>query len=199
MPQSSFDPVVAGNLKAVLEKTGRSPYSVSKALGRHTNWLYRVINVDSGILIPRLREVAEEIGVPVSCLVDPFDEDGPGGVVGASEVVRPGAGPGRRLVVPGDLLRGVRGPWVLSWMRVLGDCLFPELPGGSTVLIDRTDRVLEDGGIYLLKMGEELVLRRVGSDPGLGWVMRDALMNPGAIPVGDAWVAGRVRRASVGL
>ena len=67
------------------------------------------------------------------------------------------------------------------------------------MLIDRTDRVLEDGGIYLLKMGEELVLRRVGSGPGLGWVMRDALMNPGAIPVGDAWVAGRVRRASVGL
>ena len=77
MPQSSFDPVVAGNLKAVLEKTGRSPYAVAKALGRSPNWLYRVINGKSGILLPPLREVAGELGVPVSCLVDRFDEDAP--------------------------------------------------------------------------------------------------------------------------
>ena len=87
-------------------------------------------------------------------------------------------------------MSGVRGPCVWSWMWVEGDCLSPELPGGATVLIDRLDRVLEGGGTYLLKMGEELVLRRVGCEAGLGWVVREETLNWGVVRVGEAWVVG---------
>ena len=70
MPRSSIDPVVATNIKAILEKSGRSAYSVATALGRPPNWLYQVVNQDYGILLPTLREVAGELGVSVGELVD---------------------------------------------------------------------------------------------------------------------------------
>ena len=73
MPGSSIDAVVAGNLKAAIERSGRTPYGVAVALGRSPNWLYRVISGDSGILLPALREVAMELGVSMGSLVDPRD------------------------------------------------------------------------------------------------------------------------------
>ena len=70
MPQSSVDPVVAQNLRETLKASGRSAYAVAMSLGHAPNWLYRVINGESGILIPTLREVAEELGVPAGSLLD---------------------------------------------------------------------------------------------------------------------------------
>ena len=78
MPQSSVDPTVAANLKAVLEEKGRTAYSVATAINHAPNWLYRVMNEKAGILIPTLREVAEELGVPLSTLVDPPSETAAG-------------------------------------------------------------------------------------------------------------------------
>ena len=72
MPQSSaIDPELAKNLKSVLEKQGRTAYSVATALGVSPNWLYRVLNMNRGIMLPKIREVAAELGVSVGELVDP--------------------------------------------------------------------------------------------------------------------------------
>ena len=71
MPQSSIDSIVAENLREILSKKGRSAYSVATATGHAPNWLYRVLNQKAGILVPTLRELAEELGVSVGELVDP--------------------------------------------------------------------------------------------------------------------------------
>ena len=71
MPRSSKDPIVAGNLKAELARQGRTPYSVATAIGYTPSWLYEVINGKVGIALPTLREVAEELGVSISELVEP--------------------------------------------------------------------------------------------------------------------------------
>ena len=72
MPQSSaIDPELAKNLKSALKKQGRTAYSVATALGVSPNWLYRVVNMDRGIMLPKLRELAAELGVSVGELVDP--------------------------------------------------------------------------------------------------------------------------------
>ena len=70
MPKSSIDPIVARNLRAALELRGRSAYSVANALGHQANWLYMVLKGKKGILIPSLREIARELNVPLSFLVD---------------------------------------------------------------------------------------------------------------------------------
>ena len=74
MPQSSIDQVVATNLRNCLKANGKSAYAVATALGHAPNWLYRVINGESGILIPTLREVAEELGVSAGALLDGPEE-----------------------------------------------------------------------------------------------------------------------------
>ena len=77
MPQTaSIDPVVAENLKTVMRERGRSAYSVAQALGVSSNWLYRIVNMDRGIMLPTLRQVAYELGVSVGELVDPPGESG---------------------------------------------------------------------------------------------------------------------------
>lgn len=71
MPSSSVDSIVVENLRAALDQSGRSAYSVATALGRAPNWLYQVLNKKNGILLPTLREVADELGVSLGSLVDP--------------------------------------------------------------------------------------------------------------------------------
>ena len=76
MPKSSIDPIVVRNLKIALERRGRSAYSVAKALGRSSNWLYQVLEERYGLLIPSLREIARELEVSMGSLVD-AEEDIP--------------------------------------------------------------------------------------------------------------------------
>ena len=70
MPKSSIDPIVIENLRNALEESGRSAYSVAKALGYAPNGLYQVLKGKNGILLPTLREIAAELGKSVSELVD---------------------------------------------------------------------------------------------------------------------------------
>ena len=70
MPKSSIDPIVARNLRTALKRRRRSAYSVATALGHPSNWLYQILNGKSGLLIPSLREIAEELGVSMGSLVD---------------------------------------------------------------------------------------------------------------------------------
>ena len=76
MPTTSIDPVVAKNLKDTLKRIGRSAYSVAVALRRPPNWLYQITSGKYSISIAALREMADEIGVPVGSLVDPPPQDG---------------------------------------------------------------------------------------------------------------------------
>ena len=76
MPTTSIDLVVAKNLKETLRRTGRTAYSVAIALKRPPNWLYQITSGKYGISIAALREVADEIGVPIGWLVDSPPQDG---------------------------------------------------------------------------------------------------------------------------
>ena len=76
MPTTSIDPVVAKNLKDTLKRIGRTGYSVAVALRRQPNWLYQITSGKYSISIAALREVADEIGVPVSSLIDLPPTDG---------------------------------------------------------------------------------------------------------------------------
>ena len=67
--------MVAKNLKDTLKRIGRSAYSVAVALRRPPNWL-QITSGKYSISIAALREMADEIGVPVGSLVDPPPTDG---------------------------------------------------------------------------------------------------------------------------
>ena len=212
MPQSSVDPVVAANLREYLKASGKSAYAVATALGHAPNWLYRVINGESGILLPTLREVAEELGVTVGSLVDPPDEQNNGGV-DVVELVEVGAAPDsgalkydetfkRRLALPRALLGELATrPQVCQFMWIRGDAMAPTLPEGSLVLVDRLSREWLDGKIYVMETEFGLVARRVKLDANVGWAImehdgEDAAPIP---PIGRVNTIGRVRKVLADL
>ena len=212
MPQSSIDPVVAANLRASLKANGKSAYAVATALGHAPNWLYRVINGESGILLPTLREVAEELGVTLGSLVDPLEDRIPDStdLVELVEVeATPNSGAQRydetfkRRVAYSRGLMGEMAdrPLVCQLMRVKGDAMAPTLPGGSLILVDRTIREWHHGKVYVMETEFGLIARRVKMDQNLGWVIlehegEDAASIP---PVGDVNTIGQVRQVITDL
>jgi phage repressor protein C with HTH and peptisase S24 domain len=211
MPQSSIDLVLAQNLQAALNVSGKTAYAVAKSLGHAPNWLYRVINGEAGILLPTLREVAAELGVPVGSLVDPLDDrsaEVPDFVYVVEVEAVPGSGETkfdetfkRRIALPRALLEDISEDinsdsffWRL--VRIEGDSMAPTLPDGCLVMIDRLDREFQDEGIYVMVTEQELLVRRVRWDKNLEWVILNGETDPVEVtPVGPARVIGRVRRA----
>ena len=173
MPQSSVDPVVAQNLRATLMASGRSAYAVATSLGHAPNWLYRVINGESGILIPTLREVAEELGVSAGSLLD-----GPAEIKETTDdavwLVEVKAKPesrtasydetfSRRLQISRELLPDPNiNPPYCQVVRIEGNQLQPDFPDGTIVFVDRLRRELEDGKTFILVTEEGLLMRKVG-------------------------------------
>ena len=212
MPQSSIDPVVAANLRASLKANGKSAYAVATALGHAPNWLYRVINGQAGILLPTLREVADELGVTVGSLVD-SPEDQIAGSRDAVELVEveaaPNSGAGkydetfrRRISYSRTMLGDMADrPLVCQFMRVKGDAMDPTLPDGSLILVDRTIREWHDGKIYVMETEFGLIARRVKLDENIGWAIlehegADAAPIP---PIGAANTIGQVRQVITDL
>ena len=56
-------------------------------------------------------------------------------------------------------------------IQVSGEAMEPTVPDGALILIDTADTEHQDGRIYVLRIGEEVVARRVIQDPGAGWLL----------------------------
>lgn len=180
MPQSSVDPVVAGNVRLALQRSGRSPKDIALALGHAPNWLYRVIREETGILLPGLRQLAMELGVPVGALVeDNPDSDKAWGEIHVSipeYKTQPVFGVRRS----GDGIVGwepVRKDWFdrleinpsnCEVVRVHGTFMELIPQQEHAVLVDRSLPGPQDGHIYLLQTSEGLVVKRVVRHEGFG-------------------------------
>lgn len=212
MPQSSVDPIVATNLQECLKANGKSAYAVATALGHAPNWLYRVVNGQAGILLPTLREVAEELGVTVGSLVD-RPEDQAAISEDAVELVEVEAAPNsgaerynetfrRRISYSRTLLGDMADrSMVCQFMRVKGGAMAPTLPDGSLILVDRLSREWQDGRLYVIETEFGLVARRVTMDENVGWVIlehegSDAARIP---PIGKVNTIGQVRQVITDL
>ncbi len=212
MPQSSVDPIVATNLRECLKRTGKSAYAVATALGHAPNWLYRVINGQAGILLPTLREVAEELGVTVGSLVDPPEDQIPG-CRDAVELVEveaaPNSGAGRydetfkrRVAYSRTLLGDMADrPLVCQFMRVKGDAMSPTLPDGCLILVDRLSREWQEGRIYVMEIEFGLIARRVTLVENIGWAILDHEGEDAAAipPIGTVNTIGQVRQVITDL
>ena len=56
-------------------------------------------------------------------------------------------------------------------IQVSGEAMEPTLPDGALILIDTAGTEHQDGRIYVLRIGEEVVARRVINDPDAGWLL----------------------------
>ena len=56
-------------------------------------------------------------------------------------------------------------------IRVAGEAMEPTLPDGALILIDTAGTEHQDGRIYVLRIGEEGLARRLIHDPDAGWLV----------------------------
>ena len=82
-------------------------------------------------------------------------------------------------------------------LDVLGDSMFPLIQNGDTILVDQSDTRLQDGKIYLVSLGEELLVKRLQKTVH-GWLLVSQNSEFAPIPVENTddaafRVHGRVR------
>ena len=56
-------------------------------------------------------------------------------------------------------------------IRVAGEAMEPTLPDGALILIDTASTEHQDGRIYVLRIGNEVLARRLIHDPDAGWLV----------------------------
>jgi len=165
-------------LAAVMEEQGRSLSELSRVIRRNPAYLQQYLKRGTP------RTLAEEdrgrlaryLGVPESRLggrapggmievarLDVGASAGPGRLVGEEPLRRPGA-------FSPDLLRALGvSPEMASIIRVEGDSMAPLLHHGDEILVDRARRrVTAKRGIFVLRIGGELVVKRLR--PAVGGV-----------------------------
>lgn len=62
-------------------------------------------------------------------------------------------------------------PGACRIMRVTGDSMEPTLPHGATVLIHLGSRRRQEGKVFVIRVGEDLVVKRTILDPETGWLL----------------------------
>ncbi len=199
MPQSSVDQILMENLKAALNDSRRSAYSVAVSLGHPPNWLYQVLNGKQGLLLPSIREIASELGVSVGSLVDPPStyRDIPvleiAAAAGGGATVLDETPVGRISFQQDWLSRNNINALQSVIIKVQGESMEPTLPAGCSVLVDRSRRERQDGCVYVLRTEDGLVVKRLSQQGGHWRLLSD---NPVWVPV--AWtpeteIIGEVR------
>ena len=56
-------------------------------------------------------------------------------------------------------------------IRVTGESMEPTLPDGGAILIDLANKNQKDGKIFVIRIGDELVVKRTVLDPDAGWLV----------------------------
>jgi phage repressor protein C with HTH and peptisase S24 domain len=103
-----------------------------------------------------------------------------------------------RLAFRHDWLRSVTSASTeeLAVITVRGDSMYPTLADGDTILVDLTQRASSRDGIYIVRFGEFVLVKRLSIDPvrRLVTISCDNENYPPVAPVepGDIEVAGRV-------
>ena len=189
----------------------RTTIAIADALGTSIDFLLdRVddprptdqITAELKIKIARARDLEEGCAEPL----DPHWEDHVGieevdATVGAGSTGSDGAVK-TRLKFPHPWLRkhGLRAH-LCRIVRVAGEAMEPTIPDGGLILINTEGTEHRDGRIYVLRIGEEVLVRRLIHDPEADWLLhcdnRDKVAWPtlpwpeNAITVGEVGWLGR--------
>ena len=192
---------VRAALPALAEQAGVSLAALSRMLGRNDAYLQQFVHRGSPRTLAEgdRRRLAEFFGVPETRLGAP-KEAGP--LLMPRLAVAASAGPGA--TVDDDVMIGVEAldrqlarrlglsDGTASVIRVRGDSMAPGLMDGDHLVVDQKDtRPGARGGLYIIRIGDALMVKRVCATPQ-GLVATSD--NPAAPPVPDGpiTVVGRV-------
>ncbi|WP_343528901.1 S24 family peptidase [Sphingomonas sp.] len=188
-------------LQALAERAGVSLAALSRMLGRNDAYLQQFVHRGSPRMLAEgdRRQLAEFFGVPETTL-GASGEAGP--MLVRRLAVAASAGPGA--TIDDDVMIGVEAidrqlarrlglsEGAAAVIRVRGDSMAPGLVEGDHLVVDQQDvRPTARGGLYVIRIGDVLMVKRVRATPD-GLVASSD--NPAAPPVpeGPIAVIGRV-------
>ena len=160
---------------------GRVGVSVRSAL-RIAKWLNVSIEYLAGMVDdPRsAREMLAEIDTKSAEIRGMKEAYAETDDISISEIETPdGAGAGAddekvtgHMKFPSQWLRN-RGLWPAECrvIRVSGDSMEPTLPNGAAILVNRRSTHLQDGKVFVIRIGDDLIVRRTVRDPEAGWLL----------------------------
>ena len=180
MPESSADEMVSRNIRQVLEETGRKPGEVSRTLGHAYNWLYRVMNGQTGTAVPTLRRLALELDVPIGRIIGETGMYGisTGVMVPEYTVDVRGEEPRWKRVerthpVPEGWLGNTKPDDCVILTGTGHECGWGYSPEGTRVLVDRMRTEPRDGAAFIVAGHEGAWAKRIIRKPGLSWYHTD--------------------------
>ena len=56
-------------------------------------------------------------------------------------------------------------------IQVVGESMEPTLPDGCSILVNRESRAPDHGKVFVVRRGDELIVKRVLHQPGAGWFL----------------------------
>jgi len=62
-------------------------------------------------------------------------------------------------------------PGICRIIRVVGESMEPTLPDGCAILIHLASKARADGKIFVIRVGDELVVKRTVRDREAGWLL----------------------------
>ena len=81
-------------------------------------------------------------------------------------------------------------------VRVAGEAMEPTIPDGALILINTEGTEHRDGKIYVLRIGEEVLIRRLIHDPDAGWLLHSDNPDKAAWPT-QPWPENAITVAEV--
>ena len=210
---------LAGEIRRRMESGGFNQKSLARAAGLNETAVRDILIGKSKH--PRhdtVQKIAGALGCSLSALIEPGAAPPPGAAAASGRFadelvfvptyeVAAAAGDGiiidveyetGRLAFRHDWLRSVTSARSedLVVITVHGDSMFPTLADGDTILVDLTQRAAARDGVYIVRFGEFVLVKRLLIDP----VRREVTIScdnenyPRLAPVdpGDVDVAGRV-------
>ena len=181
-------------VRSVIDKLGTSPSDLAAKVGVSSTTLTRPLNPEGthpySISRRTLEKIREKTGIPfppeagASPIVTPGDsESGEEGDMIRVPVfdVTASAGHGSLVTMEEQVdemafaTRFIRSmtaaaPKMLAIIQVKGDSMEPTMLDGDKVLVDRTKTSLDFDGLYVLRYGQALHVKRVGRHRKRGWV-----------------------------
>ena len=104
----------------------------------------------------------------------------------------------RRLRFPSPWLRrhGIRAH-TSRIVRMTGEAMEPTIPDGAAILVDTAATERRDGGIFLVRIADQQVVRRLTHDPDAGWLLSSDNSNKAGWPTqpwpDNATIVGEVK------
>ena len=82
-------------------------------------------------------------------------------------------------------------------IKVIGESMEPTLPDGASILVDMGQQEPRDGRIFVIRIEDEIVVKRLIHDPEAGWLLQSDNRNKRAWPTvpwpDEARIVGEVK------